>query len=155
MTSKTGDGEDIGNALATAPGRPLLQVEKELERLAAVVGIDVTDRLKAEAQLQLSEQFNRSLMDGTADCVKVLDMDGRLLHMNAPGMCAMEIDDFGPLCGLEWEAVWPAEAQGNIRRSVARAAGGEVSSFQAFCPTAKGAPKWWEVTVSPVRDADG
>ena len=36
-----------------------------------------------------------------------------------------------------------------------RAVGGEVSSFQAYCPTAKGTPKWWEVTVSPVRDADG
>ncbi len=118
------------------------------------VGVDVTDRQRAEAQLRESEQFNRSLMDGTADCVKVLDLEGRLLHMNAPGLCAMEIDDFGPLCGQEWEATWPAESQGDIERSVARAIDGEVSSFEAYCPTAKGTQKWWEVTVSPVRDAD-
>ena len=121
----------------------------------ATVGVDVTDRQKAENQLRTSEQFNRSLMDGTADCVKVLDLEGRLLHMNAPGLCAMEIDDFGPLCGLEWGEVWPAEAGRDIDLSVARAAGGELSTFQAYCPTVKGTPKWWEVTVSPVRDADG
>ena len=94
-------------------------------------------------------------MDGTADCVKVLELDGRVLYMNAPGLCAMEIDDFGPLCGQAWKALWPADARGDIERSVTAAVGGEVSSFQAYCPTAKGTPKWWEVTVSPVREADG
>ncbi len=117
--------------------------------------MDLTARNDAEEQLRRSEQFNRSLMDGTADCVKVLDLDGRLLHMNTPGLCAMEIDDFGAVCGQAWEATWPAEAQGDIERSLGRAVAGDVSSFQAYCPTAKGTPKWWEVTVSPVRDADG
>jgi len=116
---------------------------------------DITAQKDVEDQLRRNEQFNRSLMDGTADCVKMLDTDGRLLHMNAPGLCAMEIDDFGLLRGQEWRAIWHADARDDIERAVARAVGGEVSSFQAFCPTLKGTPKWWEVTVSPVRDADG
>lgn len=49
--------------------------------------------------LRESEEFNRSLMDGSSDCIKVLDVNGRLLHMNTPGLCTMEIDDFGPFCG--------------------------------------------------------
>ena len=129
---------------------------------AVLVFRDITERKHQEAKrkeaedgLRRNEQFSRSLMDGTADCVKVLDLDGRLLHMNTPGLCAMEIDDLGPLCGQEWGALWPSDARGDIERSVTRAVGGEVSSFQAYCPTAKGTPKWWEVTVSPVRDADG
>jgi PAS domain S-box-containing protein len=122
---------------------------------SVLAAVDITDRKVGEEQLRASEQFNRSLMDGTADCVKVLDMDGRLVHMNTPGLCALEIDDFGSVCGQEWKAIWPADSRGDIERSVARAVGGEVSSFQAYFPTAKGTPKWWEVTVSPVRDADG
>ncbi len=105
--------------------------------------------------MRVSDVFSRGLMDATPDCVKVLSLDGRVLHMNAPGLCAMEIDDFGSLYGQEWRGLWPADARSDIERSVARAAGGEGSSFQAYCPTAKGTPKWWEVTVSPVRDADG
>jgi two-component sensor histidine kinase len=27
--------------------------------------------------------------------------------------------------------------------------------FEAFCPTAKGTPRWWDVSVSPLRDAGG
>ena len=103
----------------------------------------------------LSDEFSGGLMDATPDCVKVLDLDGRVLHMNIPGLRAMEIDDFGPFCGQEWQGLWPADARGDIERAVTRAAAGEGSSFQAYCPTAKGTPKWWEVTVSPVRDADG
>ena len=109
----------------------------------------------AERHLRLSQEFNRSWMDATPDCVKVMDVERRLLHMNTPGLCAMEIDDFDSVCGQQWEAIWPADAQSDIKRSVSRAVAGEVSSFQAFCPTAKGTPKWWEVTVSPIRDAEG
>lgn len=165
-TGESVAGNGVSVRLSRLPGEPpeerhvdfVYQALRDADRVVTgvvLVGVDVTDRQKAEAQLRMSEQFNRSLMDGTADCVKVLDPEGRLLHMNAPGLCAMQIDDFAPLCGLAWEVVWPAEARGDIERSVARAARGEVSSFHAYCPTAKGTPKWWEVTVSPVRDADG
>jgi PAS domain S-box-containing protein len=151
--------------LAGLPGQPLVErhvdfVTQPLRDADSIttgvvlVGVDVTDRQQAADKLLQSEQFNRSLMDGTADCIKVLDMDGRLLHMNTPGLCAMEIDDFGSVCGQEWEAIWPPEARADIERSIAKAVSGEVSSFEAVCPTARGSPKWWEVTVSPVREAD-
>lgn len=113
---------------------------------------EVTEQRRAEEALRASEAFNRSLMEGSTDCVKVLDVGGRLLHMNEPGRCLMEIDDLGPLCGREWTALWPAECQEDIRRAVATACGGDCYSFQAFCPTAKGTPKWWDVIVSPVLD---
>jgi PAS domain S-box-containing protein len=116
---------------------------------------DITARQEVEDLLRRSDQFNRSLMDGTADCVTVLDICGRLLHMNTPGQCLMEIEDPGHLFGQEWRALWSADVWGNIERSLAQALGGEVSAFQAYSPTAKGTPKWWDVTVSPVRDADG
>ena len=122
---------------------------------SVLAAADITDRKVREMELRASEEFNRSLMDGSVDCVKVLDLQGRVLNINTPGLCAMEIDDIGTVCGLEWEAIWPAGAQRDIEQSVTRAAGGEVSFFQAYCPTAKGTPKWWEVTVSPVRDAEG
>ena len=122
---------------------------------SVLAAVDITDRKTREEQLRTSEEFNRSLMDGTADCVKVLDLAGRLVHMNTPGLCALEIDDFESVRGQQWDALWPVDARGDIERSVMKAVGGEVSLFQAYCPTAKGTPKWWEVAVSPVRDREG
>ena len=115
---------------------------------------DITERKRAEDQVRESEAFNRSLMEGSADCIKVLDLQGRLLAMNEPGQCIMEIDDFGPLCGAEWASLWPDEARAEVDRGVAEARAGKAYTFEAFCPTAKGTPKWWEVTVSPVRTGD-
>lgn len=116
---------------------------------------DLSARKAAEASLLASEEFNNSLMDGSADCVKVLDVDGRLLHMNQPGLCLMEIDDFAPLRGQPWSNLWPAMRE-EIARAVAGAHGGGTASFQALGATAKGAPRWWDVVVSPIRaSADG
>ena len=98
------------------------------------------------------EHIYSSLMEATPDCVKVLDLEGRLLHMNTPGRCAMEIDDFSSVADKKWWTLWPEEARQSIEQSLANAIRGEASSFEAFCPTFKGTPKWWDVSVSPVRD---
>ncbi len=131
------------------------RIQREGERceLTLLAIEDITERKRAEAGLRESEAFSRSLMEGSTDCIKVLDLDGRLLAMNGPGLCAMEIDDFSPMCGQSWTALWPAEAKGEVERAVANARGGAASSFQAYCPTARGTPRWWEVAVSPVRNA--
>ena len=100
-----------------------------------------------------SLQINSSLMDATPDCVKVLDLDGRLMHMNTPGLCAMEIDDFSTISQQHWRALWPDAAGADIAHSLAKAINGESCSFEAYCPTAKGTPKWWDVSVTPVRNA--
>lgn len=52
-----------------------------------------------------SQAFNRNLMDAIPDCVKVLDLHGRLLYINTTGQCALEIDDFEQLRGGLWGAV--------------------------------------------------
>jgi two-component sensor histidine kinase len=96
-----------------------------------------------------------SLLSTLPDCAKLLDLDGRLTAMSHAGLCVMEIDNFGAIAGREWWALWPPEAEGELRRAVARARGGETARFTAFCPTAKGTPKWWEVTVAPIREGMG
>jgi two-component system CheB/CheR fusion protein len=130
------------------------------DEVGKVIGIsatltDITGRRRAEEALRLSESFNRSLMSSSADCVKVLDLDGRLQLMNEPGICVLEIDDFGPLRGARWVDMWPAEQRTAIEASLREARAGRDFRFQGFCPTAKHTPKWWDVQVSPVRDEGG
>ncbi|MEO6746090.1 MAG: PAS domain S-box protein [Caldimonas sp.] len=119
---------------------------------------DITARKEVEAALSVSEEFNRAVLESSPDCVKVLDGEGRLLFMNANGCGLMEIDDFGALRGQPWSVHWPSAGASLARDAVAKAARGEKAQFQAFAPTAKGTPKWWDVIVVPAegwRHGDG
>jgi PAS domain S-box-containing protein len=99
--------------------------------------------------------LNRLLFESSPDCVKILDLDGRLLEMNRNGRCVMQIPDLAVFLGQPWRLFWPAEARENIDRAVCTARAGGSSRFTAFCPTARGAERWWDVTVNPVRDGAG
>lgn len=96
-----------------------------------------------------------AILDQSADCIKVIGPNGTLDFMNRNGRCAMGIDDFAAVEGKDWWDMWPAEAQPLIRDAVARARSGENSRFEAFCPTGKGEPRWWDVSVAPLRDEQG
>jgi PAS domain S-box-containing protein len=102
-----------------------------------------------------SEALARALFEGSADCVKVIDLDGRLHAMNGPGLCLMEIDDFAAFIGREWASLWPEALRPAVEHAVAEAKAGRVGRFEGLCPTAKGSPKWWDVQVSPVPGPDG
>lgn len=133
---------------------PVIGMNGEVEAVAGTTR-DVTERYGVEKALRESEQFNRTILDNSPDCVKVLDIEGRLERMNVPGMCVMEIDDFSPYRGRNWCSLWPAETQREIAVAVDRARNGETVRFESFCPTARGTAKWWDVIVTPVRNHDG
>lgn len=145
------DGRQVWVVFASSPLRD--DDGKVIGAIIVIENIDV--RKRVEAKLRRSEQFNRSLMDGSTDCVNVLDMDGRLMMINHPGTLLAEIDDPESLYGQDWPELWPPEARDEAWRAVETAAGGGVYTFEAFGPTGKGIPKWWEVTTSPVPDWEG
>lgn len=95
------------------------------------------------------------LLEQSQDCVKMMDADGTLVFMNRNGRCIMEIDDFRTVAGIPWWDLWPEESQPLVRTAVSDAIAGRDSRFVAMCATGKGTPKWWDVTVSPVRDDAG
>ncbi|MEO6579747.1 MAG: PAS domain-containing protein [Sphingomicrobium sp.] len=102
-----------------------------------------------------SNDMLAAILDQSADCIKVIGPTGSLDFMNRNGRCAMGIDDFAMVAGKDWWDLWPEDAQPLIHDAVAKAQRGEHSRFEAFCPTAKGEPRWWDVSVAPLRDQHG
>lgn len=96
-----------------------------------------------------------AVLDQSVDCIKVIGPTGQLDFMNRNGRCAMEIDDFALVAGRNWWDLWPEESRHLIMEAIERAKAGETHRFEAYCPTAKGSPRWWEVAVSPLRDEHG
>lgn len=122
---------------------------------AIIVAEDISDKKRAEAQLKSSERLYRSVLEASTDCIKIIGLDGRLELMNTPGLCAMEIESFAAIEGVIWVDLWPAESRRLVQAALTDAAAGRSARFSAFCPTVKGAPKWWDVVVSPMLDENG
>lgn len=105
---------------------------------------------------EASGEMLAAILDQSVDCIKVIGIDGSLEYMNRNGQCAMEIDDFCMVAGKLWWELWPADTAPLVRSAFERGLAGESVRLQAaFCPTAKGTPRWWDVSVSPLRNPDG
>jgi PAS domain S-box-containing protein len=120
-----------------------------------VVTADLSQRRDAEERLRASEEFNRRILASSADCIKVLDLDGGLEFMSEGGLCAMEVDDFRSVQGSYWPDFWRAEDRENVEAALAEARRGGSGRFDGFAATLKGSPRWWDVLITPVNGADG
>lgn len=116
---------------------------------------DRTSSHIANERLKESEELTHALFESSADCVKLLELDGTLHSINGPGLCLMEIEDFTLLAGQPWDELWPEDLKADVKSAVAEARAGRSGRFEGVCPTAKGTVKSWDVVVSPVVDAKG
>ncbi|HEY0570312.1 MAG TPA: histidine kinase dimerization/phospho-acceptor domain-containing protein, partial [Enterovirga sp.] len=105
--------------------------------------------------MQAREDFADLLLRSSVDCVTVLDHQGRLIFMNEAGLRLTEVDDFRDIEGTALTDVLPIETRDLVEAAIERGRRGEPSQITAFCPTAKGTPRWWEIRFTPVPDAMG
>ena len=102
-----------------------------------------------------SETLIAAILGQTDDCVKLLGMDGVLEFMNCNGMVAMEIPDFAAVSGRFWWDLWPDGQRDRLKTMFQRAQAGHECQFTAFCPTAMGTPKSWQIRLSPMTTQGG
>ncbi|MCU0569118.1 MAG: PAS domain S-box protein, partial [Oculatellaceae cyanobacterium Prado106] len=105
--------------------------------------------------LGFEQAIDRNLFDHSADCIKVMDLDGRLLSMNQSGICLLQIGDVNEVLGKPWQSFWQEEYHEAIATAIATAKAGGTGRFHGYCPTAQGTPKWWDVSVIAVLNSAG
>ncbi len=103
----------------------------------------------------ISTESLANVLAQSSDCVKLIDEHGALIWMNPNGLCGLEIDDFSTIEGQSWASLWPESAQAQIQSACTSARDQAAQRFQAYCPTAKGKDKWWDVSVTALSDPEG
>jgi PAS domain S-box-containing protein len=116
---------------------------------------DIDEFKRTAEALRANEEFTRRILDSSGDCIKVLDVEGRLQFMSGGGLRVMEVDDFSAIAGCDWREFWNGPDQEHARAALGTARTGGTGRFQGFTPTVKGTPKWWDVVVTPINGADG
>src|SRR5437899_11431857 len=100
--------------------------------------------------LTATADFKARLIEDSLDCIKVLDLEGRLLSMNAGGMKVLEICDLAQVLGSSWVDFWRGTDREAARTAVQTARKGGVGRFVGFFATAQTkTSKWWDVLVTP------
>lgn len=121
---------------------------------ALMLGIEQYERAAAEEKLRSSEAYNRSIVESSEDCLKVLSLDGHLISMADTGLRILGYPDFASIAGMDWTSIWHGADREAARQALAEARAGRTGRFQGFCPTYTGVPKWWDVMVSPILGTD-
>ncbi|MBD2014357.1 PAS domain-containing protein [Microcoleus sp. FACHB-53] len=109
----------------------------------------------AATALRQSEQFNQQILESSDDCIKVLDLEGRIVLMSPAGQALLGIQDITPFLNTSWAEFWQGADQQAAIEAIAQARVGKVATFQGYRPTLSGEPKWWDSKVSSIRGAEG
>ncbi|WP_141230153.1 PAS domain-containing protein [Pseudomonas sp. Irchel 3A5] len=131
------------------------KVDEHAQNRIAMLFKDVTEVRRIESSLRDTEEFNSRVLASSNDCIKVIDLDGKLAFMSEGGMRVMEISDFNAVRGCPWPDFWQDQGHIDAKAAIESAKAGLSGRFQGFANTYLGAPKWWDVQVTPMFDAAG
>jgi PAS domain S-box-containing protein len=112
-------------------------------------------RRAAEQALRDSDQYNRSVIESSPDCVAILTTDAHITQITPQGMKLLDIEDFATVAGTDWCSFWSGEHRDEARAAVASARDGNAARFEGYSATRRGVPKWWDIIVMPVRSETG
>lgn len=116
---------------------------------------DRTEQKLAAEKSRADAEFLRGVLASSADCIKILDLDARLVFMSERGQRVMEVSDFNAVAGCPWPDFWRQAGNATAKKAVETAKAGGVGQFQGRADTFAGTPKWWDVQVTPILGADG
>ncbi|ABI78728.1 putative sensory box sensor histidine kinase [Hyphomonas neptunium ATCC 15444] len=108
-----------------------------------------------ELSASLSDPVLAALLQSSRDCIKVLDLTGRIRYMNPMGLSARQLSADTDVIGRHWWDLWPEESHSMVQDATGKGASGDSTDFRGFCPTARGRPKWWDVRMVPIRNGAG
>ena len=111
---------------------------------------------QATRSIKPCEDVWARLIEGSPDCIKVLDLEGRLISMNAGGMKLLEICDMEPFIGSSWIEFWIGADREAAKAAVKTACEGGIGRFTGLFKTAATRKSmWFDVIVSAINDPSG
>ena len=132
---------------------PLISATGEIIGIAEIYRV-LTDFANSRKQFRDQIVFTDALLQSSVDCVKILDGSGSIQFINQNGCELLELDDQKEVRGKNWISLWPDKAKPLVQNSVNAAQLGKNSRFEALGLTLKGNPRWWDVSVTPIKTED-
>ena len=116
---------------------------------------EIEARSNTELELKRSLEVTNHIIAQSQDSIKILDAEGKLLLMSEGGKKIMDIQDLSTYLNKPWLNFWKGPEKEKALKALTTAQNGGIGKFEGFRATEKGNPKWWEVTISSIKDEQG
>ena len=110
------------------------------------------EHLRIERELRASEERLRAIFNSEPECVKVVDLAGRVLEMNAAGLAMLQADSIDQVLGASVTRFVHPEDLASVQALLARAVAGHRGTLTFRFVTLKGREGWAESHASPLRE---
>ncbi|CAD7721779.1 Adaptive-response sensory-kinase SasA [Xanthomonas hydrangeae] len=97
----------------------------------------------------------RQIVALSRDCIKEIDLDGRITAINVNGLAGLGVSHPDQLISQPWRDLWPPEAVDLVDAAIAGSTNGLIQEFEAACVNFAGVRQTWQVVTSPLFDAFG
>lgn len=115
---------------------------------------DEAQRLAAESALKTSQELLVAIFENSKDWISVLDDGDRVVAMSRVGLEIVHRSQTSEVLGLGWAELFLAEGRDEAIAALELARRGDNGVFKTAAAAADVAPRWWEVTVSPLRNQE-
>lgn len=102
----------------------------------------------------MAEQRN-DMLDASVDCIKIIDPDGDVIHMNKSGCIALGVDVTEQKFGMRWLELLPASIRSRGQRALEQARKGQNARFAGMSVVGDAPAQYWDNILTPVIGEDG
>jgi PAS domain S-box-containing protein len=117
--------------------------------------VDISELKRTADELRKNQALTNSIVESSADCIKILDLEGRLQYMSPGGLRMMGITDISAIQGKPYGELWGPLYQTEINQALAEAKAGGRGTFQGYCDTLTSESKWYDVAITPIKTPGG
>jgi PAS domain S-box-containing protein len=108
-----------------------------------------------DSVLDLESGVFRAIFESSADCVKILSVDGQIQSLNACGRALLAAADLSMLDGTMWSSLWDVQSHMAMQQALDVARGGGTGKFGGFRSIDAAHLQWWDAWIRPICDASG
>ncbi|MCH7313539.1 EAL domain-containing protein [Acinetobacter sp. ANC 3882] len=116
--------------------------------------VDIHETKQYQQNLVQCINAQTNMLDNSVDCIKLLEADGSLLHVNKTGCIALNIPQSQNSFGMKWAELLPVEIRSKASYALKTALKGKAARFRGM--SGEGAERqYWDNLLTPILNDKG
>ncbi|ENX13204.1 hypothetical protein F895_02505 [Acinetobacter sp. CIP 64.2] len=131
-----------------------LNAEVEGQGYWFVNSVDIHETKQYQQNLVKCINAQTSMLDNSIDCIKLLEADGSLLHVNKTGCIALNIQENNLRFGMKWAELLPLEMRSKATYALKTALKGKTARFRGMSGEST-ERQYWDNLLTPILNDQG